>query len=94
MPSIWEQSGIAPNESNAFLNEQERNELFGSVIKPDRIRLPTTMGNRESMQNPAWNADSNAIVNQYAYTEFNGEFTILRGFSGMEHAMQFSVTDP
>lgn len=94
MPSIWEQSGIAPNESNAFLNEQERNELFGSVIKPDRIRLPTTMVNRESQQNPAWNADSNHMLNQYAYTEFNGEFTILRGFSGMEHAMQFSVTDP
>jgi hypothetical protein len=44
----WEQSGIAPNESNAFLNEQERNELFGSVMKPDRMKIPTAAALRES----------------------------------------------
>ena len=46
--AAWDQSGIAPNESNAFLNELERNELFGSVIKPDRMKIPTAAALRES----------------------------------------------
>jgi hypothetical protein len=56
MPSLWEQSGIAPNESNAFLNEQEKNELFAS-IRPDRIRLPTGKVVTDPQANAAWNAD-------------------------------------
>jgi hypothetical protein len=35
-----------------FLNEKERNELFGSVIKPDRMKIPTAAALRESHSNP------------------------------------------
>ena len=41
------------------------------------------------MKDPNWASDSNK-----QFAELQGEFTILRGFSGMEKALQFSVTDP
>ena len=47
-----------PNESNAFLNEKEREELFGSVIRPDQMKIPSDKMLRESKSNPAWNADA------------------------------------
>jgi len=90
----WDTSGIAPNESNAFINEKEREELFGQEIKPDRMKIPSAQMLRESQVNPAWAADAPLNQSNAQFNEFQGEFTILRGFSGMEKAMQFSVCDP
>lgn len=40
-------SVIAPDESQAFLTRGERNELFGSVMKPDVVKIPS--GKRDTM---------------------------------------------
>lgn len=39
------------------MNEKEREELFGSVIKPDRMKIPSDQMLRESKTNPAWTAE-------------------------------------
>ena len=62
------------------------------------MKIPTAAALRESAQNPAWNAAAEGgLINQTTanqFTELQGEFTILRGFSGMERALLYSVLDP
>ena len=59
-------SAIAPDESNAFLNQQETNLMFGSGnIGPDRIRLSiANMKLNGLAQNVNRQGDNNAMFPQ------------------------------
>jgi hypothetical protein len=48
----WESSRIVANESNVFITQKEKDDLFGNEIKPDRMKIPSAQILRESAANP------------------------------------------
>ena len=80
-----------PNESKGFMTTKEQNELFGSELKPDVVKIRgrklSKMEGKGKTQSAA--ASTNQLINpdrMDQYQEINGEFKIERGFAGMERA--------
>ena len=85
-------SGIAPNDSDNFMEKDDHNMLFGTGnIGPDRIRL--SMAKMTGAVPTDANA-ANMLGASENYQSYEGEFRIEKGFVNLEYIKDWCVCNP